>query len=295
MTLLVEAANPSPAKPWPARVWRFPLTRIAIAFLCVGAPVALAGALSKLALPGAAWRELRMSFGVLVLLAAYAAYVRFVERRPVTELALRGAWKEVGAGLLMGGLLFASVMGVLAALGALHVAGRNPASAAASMLPALGLAAIGEEIMFRGVIFRILEAWLGSWIALALSALLFGFAHAGNPGASVLTSSAVAIEAGVLLGAAYMLTRRLWLVMALHFAWNYTQGGVFSIAVSGVASQGLLSTQLSGPDWLTGGAFGAEASVVAVACCVLLCGVLLAIVARQGRFVPAFWRRRTLA
>ena len=290
MNLSIEAAPAAPVKAWLARFWVFPLTRIAVAFVCIGAPFALAGVMSKWVLPGAAWRELRMTFGVLVLLAAYALYVRFVEKRTVSELSLRGAWKEVLAGLLIGSLLFASVMGVLAAVGALHVAGSNPASAAASLVPALVLAAIGEEIMFRGVIFRILEAWLGSWIALALSALLFGFAHAGNPGASVLTSSAIAIEAGFLLGAAYMLTRRLWLVIGLHFAWNFMQGGVFSIAVSGVASEGLLQSQLSGPDWLTGGAFGAEASVVAVVCCVLLCAAMLTIVARQRRFVPAFWR-----
>ena len=69
---------------------------------------------------------------------------------------------------------------------------------------------------------------------------------------------AIMLEAGVLLGSAYFLTRRLWLPIGLHIGWNFTQGGVFGIAVSGHPSSGLLQAVLSGPTWLSGGAFGAN-------------------------------------
>lgn len=287
-----SVADPTAAPSWHARLLRFPLTRIAIALLCIGVPFALAGLLVKSALPGEAWRGLRGVFGTVVLVASYWVYVRKLEQRALSELSWPGAWKELLAGLLVGSLLFTAVMGLLYAFGALRITGQQPWAAAGALVPTLVLAAIAEEIVFRGVIFRILEQWLGSWMALALSALLFGFAHAGNPGASLLTSSAIAIEAGFLLGGAYMLTRRLWFVTALHFAWNFMQGGVFSIAVSGQATKGRYETRLTGPDWLTGGAFGAEASVVAIVCCVLLSAVLLLAVARRSGFVAAFWRRR---
>lgn len=289
----VNAAGPSRSTTtWYARVWRFPLTRIAVGLLCIGLPVALAGLLMKWALPGAEWRGLRSAVGTAVLIAAYWFHVHQFERRRLSELSWPGAWKELLAGLLVGSLLFAAAMGLLFALGAAQIAGHRPWAVAAALVPTLALGAIAEEIVFRGLIFRVLEQWLGSWIALLLSALLFGFAHAGNPGANLLTSSAIAIEAGFLLGGAYMLTRRLWFVTALHFAWNFMQGGGFSIAVSGQATQGRYDTRLTGPGWLTGGAFGVEASVLALACCVLLSGVFLIAAARRGSFVAAFWRRR---
>ncbi len=140
----------------------------------------------------------------------------------------------------------------------------------------------------RGVVFRILEQWLGSWIALSISAALFGLLHLLNPGVSLLNAGAVMLEAGVLLAAAYMLTRRLWLCIGIHFAWNFTQGGVFSAAVSGGATTGLLQAKLVGPVWLTGGAFGAEASVIAVLVCLTAGSVLLLAAHRRGRVIRAF-------
>jgi uncharacterized protein len=97
--------------------------------------------------------------------------------------------------------------------------------------------------------------------ALVISGLVFGLLHVANPNATLLAGLAIAIEAGILLGGVYMLTRRLWLAMGLHLAWNLTQGGVYGVAVSGHAMDGLLESALSGPAWLSGGAFGAEASV----------------------------------
>jgi hypothetical protein len=97
------------------------------------------------------------------------------------------------------------------------------------------------------------------------------------------------LEAGILLAAAYMLTRRLWLCMGLHFAWNFTQGGIFSAAVSGGASHGLLKATLVGPDWLTGGAFGPEASAVAVVVCTTAGLLLLVAADRKGHVIQPAW------
>jgi membrane protease YdiL (CAAX protease family) len=193
--------------------------------------------------------------------------------------------------VLLGALLLSVTIGVLAVLGVYQITGSNGWAAMTATVPAFILAAVLEEVLIRGIIFRILEQWLGSWIALAISAAIFGFLHLLNPGATPLNAGAIMLEAGILLAAAYMLTRRLWLCVGIHFAWNFAEGGIFSAAVSGGTSNGLLQAQLVGPVWLTGGAFGAEASGVALMLCVAA-GVLLLLAARhRGHMIPSPWSK----
>jgi membrane protease YdiL (CAAX protease family) len=211
---------------------------------------------------------MRLAAGILaacVALIMYVLYVRTVERRPVTELERRGAGREAGAGVLFGALLFVLTIGILWLSGVYQVVGVN---AWGAVIPALAVSissGVVEEILFRGILFRIAEESLGSWLALILSGLIFGALHLLNANSNLLAGAAIALEAGLLLGAAYMLTRRLWFAMGIHFAWNFAQGGIFGVNVSGNDFTGLLESKLSGPEWLSGGAFGAEASVVAVA------------------------------
>ena len=96
------------------------------------------------------------------------------------------------------------------------------------------------------------------------ASLAFGFAHYFNPDATARACLWIALEAGVLLGGAYMLTRSLWLPTGLHAAWNFTQGAVFGVPVSGSPATGLVRATLSGPELLSGGGFGLEASVIAL-------------------------------
>ena len=220
---------------------------------------------------------------------AYRTYVKLVEKRVATELSGTRAVQELSKGLLLGALLLSLTIGVLAALGVYRVTGIQGWVPMLATVPAFILAAVLEEVVMRGVVFRILEQWLGSWIALAISAALFGLLHLLNPGVTLLNAGAVMLEAGIMLAAAYMLTRRLWLCIGIHFAWNFTQGGIFSAAVSGGAIKGLLQSRLTGPAWLTGGAFGVEASVVALVLCVAAGVLLLLASRRQGHVIPSSW------
>ena len=222
---------------------------------------------------------------------AYRAYVRLIERRRGVEFGAQGALRELGSGLVLGAALFSATVGVLAALGLYTVQGwRDPAVLIAPLAISVGAGVI-EELLFRAVIFRIIEASLGTWIALVISAALFGLVHLGNPNATWLAAAAISLEAGIMLAAAYVLTRRLWLPIGIHAAWNFTQGGIFSVAVSGGKTDGLLVASLSGPSWLSGGEFGAEASVVAIVLCTALGAYLLVLAARRGNFVAPFWKR----
>jgi len=226
-------------------------------------------------------------------LSSYWAYVRIVERRPVTELSRPYRLREFGAGMLLGASLFCLTVGVLAALGVYQVTGKNGWLAMLATVPGFILSGVLEEVVMRGIVFRILEQSLGSWVALAISAAIFGLLHLHNPGATVPNAVAVMVEAGVLLAAAYMLTRRLWFCIGIHIAWNFTEGGIFSAAVSGGHTKGLLQAKLSGPDWLTGGAFGAEGSVVAVAICAAAGIALVAKAVMKGNVIQPFWSAKS--
>jgi membrane protease YdiL (CAAX protease family) len=225
--------------------------------------------------------------------AVYSWFVRLVERRPVTELALPGMGKELGIGLLIGFGLYAASVLVLMMMGIYKIQGFNPAS---FMLLSVAMAltsAVFEELLFRGVLFRIVEEWLGSWISLVVSSLVFGLVHLMNPEATLTGAIFISVEAGILLAAAFMLTRRLWMSMGFHFAWNFTQSGIFSGIVSGSDSApGLIKPVIDGPALLTGGQFGLEASVIAALFCTTTGVILVIIAVRRGHLVQPFWKRQ---
>ncbi|WP_224372165.1 CPBP family intramembrane glutamic endopeptidase [Hyalangium versicolor] len=243
------------------RFLRFPLTRIVLGTFAVALSVGLAMSLASSMgdkLGGSMWKWL---MGASAALAAYGLYVRLTERRPLSEFSQEGAPAELGLGLLTGALLVVAVIGMLATVGAYAWVGSNGWSMTFLIpLAEMIFAGVFEELLFRGILFRITEQSLGSWPALAISAFLFGLAHLAGAGAGVL-AIANTVVAGAFFAAAFMVTRRLWLCIGMHVAWNYTLGTLFSIAVSGHESTGLLQGRLSGPDWLTGGQYGVEGSV----------------------------------
>ena len=233
-----------------------------------------------------------LSARVLPAWVSYLILVRLIERRRMDELAPRDIPTFGAAGLMAGAGLFSLVVGVLWLAGSYHVSGTNPQVEWVPAVLVVGIGAgIGEEIMIRGVLFRISEEGLGTWWALLISALVFGAAHLANPAATLWSSAAIAIEAGVLLALLYAVTRSLWTCIGLHAAWNIMQGTVYGIPVSGAKANGWLVSQRTGPDWLSGGAFGAEASLVALVACLSLSVILLVIALRRRLIVPPAWHR----
>jgi len=254
-------------------------TTWAAASLFIALPFIGANVVMKLFMPDDSLRDLRNLIKALVLVVAYWGYVRFWERRPVRELSLSKAAPELLAGLGLGAVLCSSVVAILAAVGAYSVQAVGGAgdfgAVVADMLPKIAAGALIEEVVFRLLVLRLLERSFGAVSALVVSSLAFGLAHLGNAGATPLIAVLLGIELGLLFGAAYLLTRRIWLCAALHLSWNFVQGAVFAIAVSGHTAQAWLRASLAGPTWLTGGAFGIEGSVVAVMLCLAATGALL--------------------
>lgn len=225
-----------------------------------------------------------------IALAVYVAYARFVERRPVDELTLSGMGREWATGALIGAGLYTGCVLILMLLGMYRVEGLNPWT---FVIPAVAMAlssGVFEELLFRGILFRSVEDLFGSWVSLAVSSLVFGFVHLLNPAGTLTGAIYISIEAGVLLAAAYMLTRRLWLSIGFHMAWNYTQSAIFSGIVSGgVTDPGLIRSNIKGPDVLTGGSFGLESSVIAFSLCTVTGLVLLVLAVRRGTIVQGAW------
>ncbi|MDE2110319.1 MAG: CPBP family intramembrane metalloprotease [Alphaproteobacteria bacterium] len=222
-----------------------------------------------------------------VLVGIYVGLVRWIEWRRARELALlRGIPRLIG-GAAFGFVLFCIVYAVLWAMGIAHWHGISVRIALIPSAITAMVAAVGEELAIRGGVFRILEDSFGTTVALTLSAGLFGLLHALNPGATTVSTVAIALEAGVLLGAAYAVSRNLWLPIGLHFGWNFTEGGIFGASVSGGGGgNGIFDVTLKGADLLTGGAFGPEASVVAVAVCFTAALALIVLTIRNRRWVP---------
>ncbi len=274
------------------RIVSFPLTAMLLGFAGFIACYMLAGFTVGRLVPGPdtpLQTLVAAGFGILAVLT-WKGYKRWIEAQPDTELPLAPAARELGSGLIGGFLLFSALTGVVALLGGLEVLGLRGIGQLWPMLTIAVLSGVFEEIIFRGVLFRHLETMLGTWAALALTSALFGLGHIFNPDATWFSSFAIAVEAGILLGAAYMLTRRLWLPIGIHAAWNFTQGWVFSVPVSGgEAPLGLLITRRVGPDWLTGGDFGLEASVVALIVATLAGLAMLSVAVRRGGVRQPMW------
>ncbi|WP_410607819.1 CPBP family intramembrane glutamic endopeptidase [Amycolatopsis sp. lyj-109] len=264
--------------------------RIVWQLLAVAA-VSFAGQLCVAAVDGNPW--LTLFFGGLTAVLAVLAYrwvVRKTEHRPVTELAGSGARRALGRGTLVGIALFAAVIANIALLGDYEIRGWGTVPGALGLAGFMAAAAVTEELLFRGLLFRIVENWLGTWLALVLSGLLFGVVHLFNEHASLWGAIAIAIEGGGLLTSAYIATRKLWLPIGLHFGWNFAGAGIFGTVVSGKgAPQGLLDAVTSGPSIVTGGDFGPEGSLYSVLFCFLATCVFLRLAHRRGRLVP---RRR---
>ena len=229
-------------------------------------------------------------------LFCYTRLSRYVERREdVPELARAGAKPGLLRGAAIGAGAFVATMLLIGMFGGWdHVSGGSFWGLLAST-GSMASAAVNEELLFRGVVFRFTQERVGTWPALAVSAILFGGSHLLNANATLWGALAIAVEAGIMLGAAYVCTRSLWLPIGIHFVWNLLESGVFGTTVSGASgtAHGLLNTALSGPALLTGGGFGPEASLLAVLTCAIPAVFLIRTAARRGLLVPFHGRARS--
>jgi len=274
------------------KIVQFPVIRILIAVLFVGVGIAIGQIIlnllrSVLSITDVGIANI-LAFVLITPIAyfSYALYVRLIEKRELTELSLSNAFREFGLGFLIGFGLFASVILILWLLGLYTVNGFE--FILLSLLGALFgafVSALAQELVFRAVIYRITEEWLGTWWAVSISAILFGLIHLSSAGATIFSTLAVALQAGVILAAVYTLTHRIWMALGLHMAWDFANDGVFGVGIAGQSGEslkGLFQASLQGPELLNGGKFGIEGSLIALVI-VLLAGIAILRISMQNR------------
>jgi membrane protease YdiL (CAAX protease family) len=241
--------------------------------------------------PGPEWLSVFRRVGLLLTaVGSYWAYVRWYEKREATELRLRPVPLLLGGA--SGALLVALPMAVLFALGAYEMVlfrGASPALLGVAAL--IGIAATLEELVYRCLLFRVVERTWGTKWALAVQAVAFALQHLGNVehgGTSdVVTMLASVTLVGLLWAGVFVLSRNLWVVAANHAAWNFT------ILLSGLPLSGIedwrklapIESRTVAPDWMTGGMFGPESSLLVIASTTVAVALLLRAGRRRGAFV----------
>jgi len=212
---------------------------------------------------------------IVALVAALGAsylMTRFVNKKPFASIGLLlhpNTFREFGVGCLLGFLMISGVFVVELMAGYIHVVWRGYSVLECAKVLGLSLiffaiAAFLEEILFRGYAFQTLIQWVTFLPALVAFSLLFAYAHYFNPNVTMLSLVNVGL-AGIWLSIAYMKTRSLWLPFGLHVSWNFAQTSMYSFPTSGGSFEGQKLSDLiqTGPEWITGGAFGPEGGILA--------------------------------
>lgn len=281
------------------KILYFPLTKIIIGLIVCGVIVSVGQLLvGKLLNLTELDKDIKnLINGIVVAILAIVSYVtlyKFYEKREIKELSKNGLFKSLTIGIILGVLLQSLTILVIYLKGGYSIVSINPIL---FLVPPFAMAftsAIFEEILMRGIVFRITEEKLGSYFALFISAILFGAMHLGNPNSSLTAALGLAIQAGLLLASAYIYSRNLWFPIAIHFAWNFTQSAIFGANVSGNSiSKTLITSKIEGAEWFTGGQFGPEGSIQATVFCFIVTIILLILSHKEGKIIAPYWKGKS--
>ena len=212
------------------------------------------------------------TIGAVAALYAFKKYLSwYVEDSE--SLSFRGKMRMMGIGWTVAAVNFLAIIVCLFLCGYYRIVTVEfDVASQLSWLSLFLLVGVVEEVVFRGILFRLITDKWNIAVGLTTSSLFFGLAHLGNPGATLWAALAIALASGWLFGMAYAYHQTIWVPIGMHWAWNYLEGGVFGCAVSGAPLdyQPLITPRINGPDILTGGAFGPEASIICVALGIVL-------------------------
>ena len=257
-----------------------PIWRFFLSVLIIGIVVVVAGTILGVAAHLLSWHPGQVTAlavqGLVVLpllLAAFKLLTAVFERRPLGSvgLAFRGRWgRELAHGVALGAVMILVVAGSERLLGLVTFSWISaPLGHTALECVAVGavflVAACNEELIFRGYPFQRLVDSIGPVGAIAVLSALFGAAHLANS-SRTWVSTVNTMLVGVPLAIAYLRTRALWLPVGIHVSWNFVQGFLLGLPVSGLRlSNTLVQPEIRGPLWLTGGNYGPEGGVLATA------------------------------
>ncbi|HEY9719601.1 MAG TPA: type II CAAX endopeptidase family protein [Trichormus sp.] len=271
---------------------------IALCYLILNVTLFVLFKLTRLLVPGSAAFVEPLGEFVVAFDAILAMWIifRFLEKRSMFEAGfdLKKAWPDMAVGFGIGLALVALMVAAELLCGVYQPLGINLRCNLLSPLIVFFFVGLAEEVIFRVAIFQLLEKRLGTWPAFAVSCIMFGLAHllntvSGEPMPMKLIGCACLIlEAGIVLNAAFLVRRTLWLGVGLHWAWNFFEGPIFGMPVSGnVIGSTLIDARMQGPDLLTGGKFGPEGSLAGVLLGTIFGVVMLRYAVLHGKAIQA--------
>ena len=240
------------------------------------------------ALEAGFWMGMQLVFAFVLIYVILWAWLKLFEKRPFWTLGYEtnDALSQYGRGFLIGAVMFAGAVGILALFGSVTFEQGDPSQQGFAALGGVTLVLIGwvvqggaEEVLIRGWVLPVIGARYKAWIGLLVSSLIFSLMHGLNPGLSAIALVNLALF-GVFAGLFAMREGSLWGISALHSVWNWVQGNFFGFQVSGTNADGgtLINLMEIGADWLTGGEFGPEG------------GLAVTIVLVIGIAITLFWK-----
>jgi uncharacterized protein len=278
------------------RILNFPLTKIILGLLLCFTAFILAQQLVGKILD---LTEIDKNFRNLIkgiiassfVIATYIYFYKKYEKREIEEFSAKGLLKYTVLGTLIGTTLQGLTILVIYFRGDFQIISVNPFSSIITPFAIAFSVAVCEETLLRGIIIRIVEEKLGSYISLAISAIIFGAAHSLNPDSSIISSVCIGIV-GFMFGASYIYSRSLWLPVAIHFSWNFVQSGIFGAITSGnEKTSSMFNTHISGAELITGGAFGPEGTIQATLLWLLVSIILMIVITKQNKLIKPFWKQ----
>ena len=222
-------------------------------------------------------------FSVIVLLVSYFYFFKLFEKREIKELSKTNLKTELFGGFLFGFLVLSFVILILYLLGYYSIDGISDLSYLLAPFSFLVLAALIEEVFFRLIIYRIIEKWIGTYLALLLISIIFTVPHLFNDNVTLL-SILLLLTFGFAHSIMYTYTKRLWLPFAFHLGWNFAQP-FYGSNLSGTEEEHIINSTFDGPVLLIGSEFGIEDSILSIILLLLVCIIFLRLSIKQKKIV----------
>ena len=274
------------------KILSFFLTKIIIGIAAIAVTVMFIETVLRTLLEKIKFSE-ELTNGIINISEAVAAVIVYIflfswyEKRKITELSYSSFGNNANLGFFSGFLLQSSFIFVIYIAGGYTINQVNPFS---YMIPSFAMALTAgfvAEIIIIGIVFRLFEKQFGTAVAIITMILLFIIAHSGVKDGNIVSLLATSIVAGLLLPAAYVFSRNLWLPIFLHFAWDFTEPGIYGAINPSISiTKSLFDSRISGPRLLTGGPLGPQNSIQALIICLVMSTILLRLAARKNNIIP---------
>jgi membrane protease YdiL (CAAX protease family) len=228
----------------------------------------------------------------LLVVLAYIFLFKFFEERNISELSWSIFGKYAFIGFATALVLQSLAILVLYINGDYSIVKVNPLSFLIQGFSQALIAGFVAEIILRGIIFRLIEEQTGTIIAMIFITILFVALHINAEGATFLSVAATTMQAGILVSAAYVFSRSLWLPIFFHFAWDFAEPSIFGGINPGIyVDRTLLSSKIIGSSLISGGKFGPGNSLQALIFCLIVSAIFLFLSKRKNNFIQPVWKR----